>query len=222
MEFGDLRGWIDALRASDEIREVTAEVDWNLELGAIVRKVFGNGDVPALLFSNIKDYNHSHARCRRLYTGSFSKYSRIAMMFGLPQDASITEMVKVARQAFSDRVAPELVDTGPVKQNIVTGDAIDIREFPVPQWNRLDGGRYINTFCGNVTMDPDTGVHNVGVYRGMIGTGTTIPLACGRLQHMGQHMAKYHACGEEMPVALVFGGEPSMIFCGAAPIPAGV
>ena len=71
MEFGDLRGWIDALRASDEIREVTAEVDWNLELGAIVRKVFGNGDGPALLFSKIKDYNHSDARCRRLYNGFY-------------------------------------------------------------------------------------------------------------------------------------------------------
>ena len=222
MQFGDLRGWIKALQEHDEFREVIAEVDWNLELGTITRKVFGNGDGPALLFSNIKDYNRPDSLCRRLYTGSFSNYSRIALMFGLPVDAPITDMVKAARQAFSESIEPRIVNTGPVKENCVSSESIDLHDFPVPLWNRLDGGRYINTFCGNVSKDPDTGVHNIGVYRGMIGANNTIPLACGRLQHMGHHMAKYQARGEEMPVAFVFGAEPSLIFCAAAPIPAGV
>ncbi len=32
----------------------------------------------------------------------------------------------------------------------------------------MDGGRYINTWCGVVTMNPDSGEHNVGMYRGMV------------------------------------------------------
>ena len=56
-----------------------------------------------------------------------------------------------------------------MKENIVNGDDVDLYEFPVPQWNRLDGGRYILTYGGVVTKDPDTGVMNVGIYRGMVG-----------------------------------------------------
>jgi len=63
MQFGDLRGWIAHLRREGELHEVSAEVDWDRELGAITRRAFGNGHGPALLFSNIKDYQHNVRRC---------------------------------------------------------------------------------------------------------------------------------------------------------------
>ena len=37
-------------------------MDWDRELGAITRRAFGNGHGPALLFSNIKDYQHNVRR----------------------------------------------------------------------------------------------------------------------------------------------------------------
>ena len=144
MQFGDLRGWIAHLRREGELHEITAEVDWDCELGTITRRAFGNGDGPALLFSNIKDYQHN-ARCTQLFTGGLSKYSRVAMMFGLPKNAPITDLVKAARTAFSGRIPPVRVASGPVKENIITGGDINLFDFPVPQWHRRDGGRYINT-----------------------------------------------------------------------------
>ena len=53
--FGDLRGWIDVLRAQGELHEIAAEVDWNIELGTIMRLAQGPGNGRALLFNNIKD-----------------------------------------------------------------------------------------------------------------------------------------------------------------------
>jgi UbiD family decarboxylase len=35
--FGDLRGWIAALKAAGELKEIDAEVDWNIEIGTIMR-----------------------------------------------------------------------------------------------------------------------------------------------------------------------------------------
>jgi len=55
--FGDLRGWIDALRASGELHEIGAQVDWNIEIGTVMRLAQGAGTGPALLFNNIKEYN---------------------------------------------------------------------------------------------------------------------------------------------------------------------
>ena len=39
MGLKDLRGWIDLLRKEDEVREVTCEVDWNLEIAEIETKL---------------------------------------------------------------------------------------------------------------------------------------------------------------------------------------
>ena len=64
--FGDMRGWISALRAEGELKEINALVDWNVELGTIVRVAQGAGTGPALLFNNIKDYNGPKARGRRV------------------------------------------------------------------------------------------------------------------------------------------------------------
>ena len=55
-----------------------------------------------------------------------------------------------------ETVAPVVVDTGPVKEVIIRGEAIDQTEFPVPKWHYLEGGRYIHTFSAIVTRDPDT------------------------------------------------------------------
>ncbi len=219
MSFGDLRGWIDHLRKEGELQEINAEVNWDCELGTVARKAFGTGNGPALLFNNITGYNKKDARCSQVFTGGLSKYSRVAMMFGLPKDASITELVKAARKAYSGRIPPRIVKDGPVKENILKGDDINLFDFPIPKWHREDGGRYINTMQGNVTMDPDTGRMNVGMYRGMIGTKNTLPVLLWRAQNWGGDFQKWVDRGEEMPVACVYGWEPSLPFCASSPIP---
>ena len=220
--FGDLRGWIDALREAGELEEVTGEVDWDVEIGNLIRMIQGSGDGPALLFSNIKDYNTPDALCSRIFTGGHASYSRIAMMFGLPQDTPVRELVRICRTIFQDRVTPRIVKDGPVKQNVITGDDIDLLRLPVPKWNRLDGGRYILTYAGCVTRDPDTGVHNVGIYRGMVSGQAEIPVLMWRAQHWGAHYAKHQERSDEMPVAYVIGWEPSLGFTAGAPVPRNV
>ena len=64
--YGDLRGWINALEAAGEIKHIDAEVDWNIEIGTVMRLAQGTGDGPALMFNNIKDYG-ANARCRRIF-----------------------------------------------------------------------------------------------------------------------------------------------------------
>jgi UbiD family decarboxylase len=133
MQFGDLRGWIAQLKRAGELHEIDAEVDWDCGVGTVTMRAFGNGDGPALLFNNIKDYRH--ARCTKLFIGGLSNYSRVAMMFGLSKKASITDLVRAARKAYSGRLPPVKVATGPVKENIVTGDDINLYDFPVPRWH---------------------------------------------------------------------------------------
>jgi 4-hydroxy-3-polyprenylbenzoate decarboxylase len=217
--FGDLRGWMKALDAAGEIQKIEAEVDWNIELGTIARLAQGPGTGPAVLFSNIRDYG-ANARCRQVLTGGLSSPRRVAMMLGLPPDTHPRELVRLGRTVLTDAIAPKIVKTGPVKENVVKGDAIDLYEFPVPQWNRADGGRYILTYGGVVTKDPESGVMNVGVYRGMVGSKNQIPILMWRAQHIGHHATAWQQAGHnEMPIAVAIGWEPSLDFVGGAPVP---
>jgi 4-hydroxy-3-polyprenylbenzoate decarboxylase len=221
--FGDLRGWMRALAAAGELHEVDAEVDWNIELGTIMRLAQGAGTGPALLFNNIKDYNKSSSRCRRVFGGGLSSYRRVAMMLGLAPDTHPRELVKIGRNILNGRVPPRIVADGPVKEHKIAGTDVDLYEFPVPYWNRLDGGRYIITYAGCVTKDPDTGVMNVGIYRGMLAGRDRIPILMWRAQHIGHHTTAWQQAGRnEMPIAFVMGWEPSLGFCGGTAIPKGV
>ena len=130
--FGDLRGWMKALDAAGELRRVEAEVDWNVELGTITRLAQGEADGPALLFNNIRDYG-ANARCRSVFTSGLASYRRLAMLLGMPPDTHQRELVKLGRTVLSDGIAPNIVKTGPVKENIVKGDDVDLYQFPVPQ-----------------------------------------------------------------------------------------
>jgi len=178
---------------------------------------------PALLFNNIKDYNKPGTRCRRVFAGSMSSYRRMAMVFGMDPDTHPRELVKLARNIMTGTIPPRIVETGPVKENIVTGSDIDLFEFPTPLWNRADGGRYIGTYAGCVTKNPDTNVMNVGVYRGMIGDKNHIPIYMYRAQHIGHHALAWQQRGaKEMPIAYVIGWEPTLDFCAGSPVPMGV
>lgn len=213
--FADMRDWIDWLEAQGQLRRVKAEVDWDLELGAIARTV-QSMEGPALLFENIKDYKNT--RGRRLMLGGLGSYPRVAAMLGMPMDASFSDMIRHCRRTFREQVHPMLVSTGPVKENIVTGDDVNLYDFPVPKWHHLDGGRYIDTFAGVVTKDPETGEVNVGMYRGMIVGKNQIAKLMVPAQHWGRHFLKYKEMGKPMPVAVVYGWDDALPFCACSPI----
>src|SRR5262250_3836989 len=106
--FGDLRGWIAALKAQGELHEIDAEVDWNIELGTIMRLAQGPGTGRALLFNNIKGHNKPDSRCRRIFGSALNNYARIAMMLGLPRQTHPRELVKIGRTLLQEGIAPKI------------------------------------------------------------------------------------------------------------------
>ncbi len=220
MGFMDLRQWITLLEKEGELRRITAEVDWDREIGAVARRVLEKKG-PALLFEAIKGYRTG--RCTRLFTGGLGDRRRLALALGFPRDVSNRERVQYVMRKNRETIPPVVVPTGPVKEHVVRGDDVDQTEFPVPRWHYREGGRYIHTFSAIVTRDPDTRVMNVGIYRGMIGRRNTTPMLLVKGgQHWGQHFVKYAARGEPMPVACVIGWDPIMPFLAGSPVAAGV
>ncbi|HWP22628.1 MAG TPA: UbiD family decarboxylase [Candidatus Binatia bacterium] len=215
MAFADLRGWINDLAERKDLKRISAQVDWDEEIGAITREVSSRGG-PALLFDNIKDYQNT--LCRRLFTNGTGTRERVCRIIGVPPSTTYRDMVPIFKERFSKPVRPVTVSGGPVKENIVRGDGVDLFQFPVPKWNPLDGGRYIMTSATVVTRDPDTGTLNGGTYRGMITGKNTIGVLLAMTQGWGKHFSKYKNRGAEMPVAVVIGWDQSLFIVGSTPV----
>jgi len=211
----DLRTWISKLEAEGELKRIKARVDWDGEIAEIQRKAL-EARAPALLFENIKGCESSW--CQKLFMGGLIKSGYVAMMLGLPKETPRQDVIQLLRQRFKEPIASEHVATGPVKENIVTGSGVDLFQLPVPKWHPLDGGRYINSWLGVVTKDPDDGTYNVGQYRGMIAGKDKVSVFLVPAQGWGAHFSKYQRMGKPMPVALVYGWDPSMGFTAGLPL----
>ena len=209
MAFEDLRGWIDDLGRTKRSKAHRR----GSRLGRRDRRDHAGGFEPVrvrlCLFENIKD--HRNTLCRRLFTNGTGTRERVCRFIGVPETTSYREMVPIFKERFSRPVKPLTVGKGPVKENIVSGDAVDLFQFPVPKWNPLDGGRYIMTSATVVTRDPDTGILNGGTYRGMITGKNTIGVLLAMTQGWGKHFSKYKNRGQEMPVAVVIGWDQTLV-----------
>ncbi len=219
MAFKDAREWMDLLEREGLLARIKAEVDWHLEIGGITQRVFEIKG-PALLFENIKD--HKDTICKKFFTASLSTDERVCLMLGIPRDTKREEIIRIIRERFKRPVKPVVVDSGPVKENIIKGDDVDLFQFPAPKWHERDGGRFIDTFNGSVTKDPETDWVNVGVYRKQVhdryNTGITVITG----QHNWLHFRKYRKMGRSMPLAVACTWDPVMNFVATSPIPAGV
>ena len=216
MVYEDMREWLDKLEEEQELTKISTEVNLDGELAAVYRKSLDKHG-PALLFENIE--NHKDTWCNRVFVGGLSTTERVAMMLGLPKTAKRREMVKYVCEKFKQGIKPELVTNAPVKENIILGDNINLFDIPVPLWHSLDGGKYINSWCGVVTRDPETGILNVGMYRGMIISPKKIAVMLLTSQHWGVHFYKYKKLNQKMPVAIYYGGDPVSEFVAASMLP---
>ena len=83
--------------------------------------------------------------------------ARRNMTLGFPDHLTKWELSDAYREAYltDPKIIPhEIVDDGPVFENVMTGDDIDVTKFPSPVWHEKDGGRYIGTGTYSVTRDP--------------------------------------------------------------------
>jgi UbiD family decarboxylase len=115
-------------------------------------------------------------------------------------------------------IPPEVVATGPVMENIMTGGDINLRKFPAPKWHELDGDRYIGTGDCVVVKDPDTGFVNVGTYRVAVHDEKTAIVFMNAYNHGDKIRRKYWDRGEKAPVIVSCGQEPILSFISSSSI----
>ena len=204
--FNDLREFIKQVEQLGEVRVVEG-ADWDLEIGRITELALSDPKSPLLVFDKIKGYPAGY----RVVTNFLNSPKRLSMALGLPLYDKEVDLVKAWRdlikQGFKP-IPPVEVKSGPVKENILVGDDVDLFKFPAPKWHELDGGRYIGTGHMVIQRDPDEGWVNAGAYRVQIHDKSiaTIHIVPGR--HGRIIASKYWDRGLSCPTVVVCGEDP--------------
>jgi 4-hydroxy-3-polyprenylbenzoate decarboxylase len=205
--------------------KVVEGAHWDLEIGAASEVNYGRTSPPALLFDRIVGYPAG----ARVLSGSMSNARRLGLTLRLGTDLDDRALVEALRskpnQWVEDapRYPARVVDAGPVTENVVARDAVDLLRFPVPRWHEGDGGRYIGTGCAVFTTDPETGVPNAGSYRMQVqddGRAVSINIESGK--HGAMHVREWFAKEGRAPVTASLGHDPLLLVVAGTEVPRGV
>ena len=220
MDYQDLREWLANVEADKELERVSG-ADCDLEMSAIAEVLYREGKrpPPALLFDDIPGYPKGY---RTLY-GMWASPRRLARSIGLSGDQfDYADLVRGCMKQLSERryIPPKFVTTGPVLENVLTGNQIDLTKFPSPRFHELDGGRYIGTAVVVIQRDPDNGWVNLGTYRCMVVDRDHFTVHITEGKH-GRHIIdeKYAPRGQVMPVAIAMGTEPALYHASSQQVP---
>lgn len=204
MLWRDLREYLEQLEKLGELKRIQG-ASWEEDIGGITELMNERGG-PALLFDEIPGYPKGY----RVGSNLCDTPRQIAIAFGLDHKSSLYQMVEEwdGRVKACRPIPPEEVSSGPIFENVLVDNQVDLFRFPTPIWHQKDGGRYIGTGVCVIQKDPDTGFVNSGSYRVVIHDEKT----CGVFMEHGRHgdviRRKHWNRGQKCPVMISVGQDP--------------
>ncbi len=229
MPIDDIQQFIEKLEKAGELKRVKTEVNTNLEIAEILRRVsYTKG--PAILFENIKDYEmpvlgNAFGSIRRLEIGlettEFSEIGqRIADMTKMEIPSGVFNKIKkLPELSKMSESFPKLEKNGPVTE--IVNESPTFNSIPILKSWPKDAGKFI-TFGLVATKHPETGVRNLGVYRIQILDDTHALMHWQKHKRGAAHHEISKAKNSKIDAAIIIGGEPATVFSAVAPVPEGL
>lgn len=221
--------FVQELEKEGELKRITSEVDSDLEIAEILRRVmYSNG--PAIYFENVKNYDipvlgNAFGSTRRLEIGlDTTDFTDIGQRIvditkmDIPS-GFLNKIKKLPELSKMTNIAPKLEKNGPVTE--VFNDSPSFEGIPILKTWPKDAGKFI-TFGLVATKHPETGIRNLGVYRMQILDSNHA------LMHWQKHKRGAHHCdiskekGKKIEAAVIIGSEPATMFSAVAPVPEGL
>jgi UbiD family decarboxylase len=218
----DFQEHVADLEAAGLVERIDTPINKDTELHPLVRWQFVGG-VPedkrkAFVFTNVTD-----AKGRKydipVVIGALSASPEI---YAMGMGRKVEEIGDAWMQAINHPIAPVRVSSAPCQEVVITGDDLKapggLAALPVPvSTPGFDSAPYLTaTLC--VTRDPETGVQNMGTYRAGLKAADRLAVRMVAREATGAggflHWQKYRARKEKMPIAIVVGAAPIVVFTG--------
>jgi UbiD family decarboxylase len=188
------------------------------DLLAIDAEVSGDQDATALIWALAEQGRHPVLRLDRVagldapvLCNLFGSRRRVARLLG-SDEAGLHAAYQARSRA---AVPPEPVADGPVLEQVITGDAVDLNLLPMLQHFETDAARYITS--GMILgEDPETGRGNLSYHRAMIHGRNQLATSLHSRGHLWRLMNQAKEAGRPMPVAMIIGGHPLFMLAASA------
>ncbi len=206
MPYQDFRQFLDVLRQHGELVDVNRPIALN-DVGKAMKHSYVRQG-PAIMFNrNGTDYP--------LVAGIYSTRSKALLAFEADEDTIFDKVLT----GLDNPIAPTAVSgKAPCQDEVITGDDIDIRRWPIPTYSPKDGGPYITPGIV-VSEDPETGVPDIGHYRFLILGKDTVSFSAQPFHRFGKHLAKHKRMGTVPKAALVIGVDPILAYTCQVQVP---
>ena len=220
----DFQTHLAALEAAGLVVRVDRPIDKDSELHPLVRWQFKGGlpenDRRAFLFTNVVD-SSGKKYDMPVVVGALAASPEIyAIGMGKP----VEEIGNAWINAVANPIKPvKMTGTPPCQEVVITGADLKkpdggLKLLPVPiSTPGFDAAPYLTaTLC--VTKDPESGVRNMGTYRVALKAADRAVVRMVAREATGAggflHWLKYREHGENMPIAVVVGCAPIVMFTG--------
>lgn len=224
--YPDLHEHLDALDKTRLLVTVERPINKDTEMHPLVRWQFRGGipekDRKAFLFTNVTDSKGRHYDIP-VVVGALGANREI---YRIGMGCALDKIGEIWTQAVDNPIAPRVVEVAPCQEVVFEGDDLDgtdqgLGMLPIPiSTPGWDISPY-TTLSAYITKDPDTGIQNMGNYRGQVksqrrlGMNPSLELQPG----IYIHWQKYKARGERMPAAVVLGAPPAVTFTSVQKLP---
>ena len=227
-----LQEFVSKLEAEGELIRVKAKVSPRFEIAEItdrISKMEGGGK--AILFEDTDtDYP--------VLMNMMGSDRRMAMALGVNDLEDISKRIDdLLKGAISPKntlwdklkMLPLLKDVakwfphkskerGECQEVVWRGEEARLSRLPILTSWGCDGGPFI-TLPMVATVDPETGIPNLGMYRMQIFDERTTGMHWHRHKTGARHYDAYKRLGKRMPVSVAIGGDPAYIYSATAPMP---
>ena len=230
--YKSLKDFIARLEREEELIRVSAPVSSRFEIAELTdRQAKSEGGGKALLFEN------TDAEFPVL-TNMMGSKRRMAMALGVEQLEDIGKRIEaLLGDALSPKATlwdkmkmlPLLADVakwfpknisgrGACQEVVWQGDEVDLERLPMLHSWESDGGAFVTLPMVN-TIDPESGMRNVGMYRMQRFDKHSTGMHWHIHKTGARHYDAYKRLGKRMPVVVALGGDPAYTYAATAPMP---
>lgn len=223
----DFQQHLATLEAQGLVVRVDRPINKDTELHPLVRWQFAGGLAEdqrrAFLFTNVVGAD-GRKFDMPVVVGALAASARI---YSLGMGKPVEEIETAWSNAIANPIPPVRVASPPCQQVVIKGDALrgagkGLAALPVPiSTPGYDAAPYLTATLA-VTRDPETGIQNMGTYRGQLKAPDRLGVRmAARIGGAGgyQHWRKHNKAKTPMPCAFVIGAAPTVMFTGPMKLP---
>jgi 3-polyprenyl-4-hydroxybenzoate decarboxylase len=128
----DLRQWLEQARKLGEVKDVSG-LSWQEDIGIVAGVAMHDDGAPCFVFDAVPGTIKGSRVLVNFFGGK-----RKNMTLGFPTGLTKFELSEGFRTSFlgtMPRIAPRYVSDGPIFENVMTGEEVDLTVFPAPKWH---------------------------------------------------------------------------------------